>query len=180
MKRWSSLRRTEAPIPVALMALRSGNSLSGTARRCPNGPSLFGGLRRARAAAHGLGPGGDRFDDVVVAGAAADVAFELLADGVIVEIVALAAHDIDRGHDHAWRAIAALQTVVLAERLLHRMQLRLRRGEPLDRQHVGAFELQRQHGARLCSLAVDVHDAGAALRGVAADMGAGEPQVFAQ
>src|SRR5580700_1194912 len=180
MKRWSSLRRTEAPIPVALMALPSGNSLSGTAHRCPDAPSLFGGFRCARAAAHGLGPGGDRFDDVVVAGAAADVAFELLADGVIVEIVALAAYDIDRGHDHARGAVAALQAVVLAERLLHRMQLRLRRGQPLDGQHSGAFELQRQHGARFRRLAVDVDDAGAALRGVAADMGASEPQVFAQ
>src|SRR6202044_448945 len=101
MKRWSSLRRTEAPIPVALMALPSGNSLSETACRCLGVPSLFGGLRRTRAAAHGLGAGGDRLDDVVVAGAAADIALELLADGVIVEIVALAAHDIDRGHDHA-------------------------------------------------------------------------------
>src|SRR5271169_4096605 len=122
MKRWSSLRRTDAPIPVALMALPSGNSLSGTARRCPDGPSLFGSFG-ALAAAHGLGAGGDRFDDVVVAGAAADVALELLADGVVVEIVALTPDQIDRGHDHARGAIAALQTVVLAERLLHRMQL---------------------------------------------------------
>src|ERR1700688_867025 len=105
MKRWSSLRRTEAPIPVPLMALPSGNSLSGTARRCPDVPSLFGGLRRARAAADRLCAGDDRFDDVVVAGAAADIALELLADGVVVEVVTLAADHIDCGHDHARRAI---------------------------------------------------------------------------
>src|ERR1700729_1183285 len=121
MKRWSSLQRTEAPIPVALMALPSGNSLSGTAVAIPTSlPQLFGGFG-ALAAVHGLGAGRDRFDDVVVAGAAADVALELLADGVVVEVVALAAHDIHRRHDHARRAVAALQAVVLAERLLHRM-----------------------------------------------------------
>src|ERR1700685_1838258 len=119
MKRWSSLRRTEAPIPVALMALPSGNSLSGTARRCPDVPSLI--IRR-------LEPSGPRA--------------------------------------WPWRR--------------RRMQLRPRRPQPLDGQHSGAFELQRQHGARLGRLAVDVDDAGAALRGVAADMGAGEPQGFAQ
>ena len=42
---------------------------------------------------------------------------------LLVEVVALATHDIEeRRHDHAGRAVAALQTVVLAERLLHRVQ----------------------------------------------------------
>ena len=65
----------------------------------------------------------DRLDDVVVAGAAADIAFELVADRRLVEVVALAVDHIDRGHDHARRAIAALQAVIVLERLLHRMQL---------------------------------------------------------
>jgi hypothetical protein len=38
----------------------------------------------------------------------------------------------------------------------------------------------RQRGAALHRLAVDMHDAGAALAGVAADMGAGQAEVFAQ
>ena len=76
--------------------------------------------------------------------------------------------------------IAALQAVVLAEGLLHRMQRPVRRRQALDGEHVGAFELQREHGAGLHRLAVDLHDAGAALRGVAADMRAGEPQILAQ
>ena len=45
---------------------------------------------------------------------------------------------------------------------------------------VGALDLPGEDRAGLHRLAVDVHDAGAALRGVAADMGAGEPQVLAQ
>ena len=40
--------------------------------------------------------------------------------------------------------------------------------------------LTGQHGAGLDRLAVDMHDAGAALAGVAADMGAGQAQVLAQ
>jgi hypothetical protein len=59
------------------------------------------------------------------------------------------------------------------------MQRAIGRGESFNGQHIGAFELQRQNRAGLDRLAIDVHDAGAALRGVAADMGAGEPQMFA-
>src|SRR5580704_15700343 len=80
---------------------------------------LFGGLRDLHAAGrieHGL-------DDIVIAGAAADIAFELLADGGLVELAAMTLHDVDRRHDHARRAIAALQAVIVAERRLHRMQL---------------------------------------------------------
>src|SRR5437763_424200 len=86
-------------------------------------------------ACHVAGAGGDRLDDIVVAGAAAKIAFELFADRLLVEIVALAAHEIDRGHDHARRAEAALQTMMLAESFLHRMQL-IAVSKPLDRQDV--------------------------------------------
>src|SRR5208337_4111283 len=50
--------------------------------------ALFGGLG-TRIARHRLGAGGDRLDDIVIAGAAAQVALELLADGAVVEVVAL-------------------------------------------------------------------------------------------
>ena len=81
------------------------------------GLAVFRRLRNLHAA------GGiqHRLDDVVIAGAAADIAFQLLADGLFVEIAAMAVHDIDRRHDHARRAIAALQSVIVAERGLHRM-----------------------------------------------------------
>src|SRR5579872_6101016 len=105
MKRRSSLRRTEAPIPVALMA----DPLDSSFGRFPSAVSLaglsggedrsalFGSPGGGLAAAHRAGAGGDRLDDVVIAGAAADVAFKLLADGAVVELVALAAHNVDRG-----------------------------------------------------------------------------------
>src|ERR1051326_538553 len=105
-------------MPIALMAAPSGSRLAVRSRAAANGDARFSlfGRRRCRAAAHGAGAGGNRFDDVVVTGAAADIAFELFADGVLVELVPFAAHDIDRGHDHAGRAVAALQAVILAER----------------------------------------------------------------
>src|SRR5262245_13038973 len=107
MKRKSSLRRTAAPIPVSPMAFLPRESFQWIA------VCLFGQL------CHRLRAGGDRLHDVVVAGAAADVALELLADGLVVEAVALALHHVDRRHDHARRAEAALQAVIVAERFLH-------------------------------------------------------------
>src|SRR5262245_49177221 len=87
----SSLRRTAAPIPVALMAFPPSGIVSTNCSSASCGQCL---RHRFRA-------GGDRLDDVVVAGAAADVAFELVPDGLVVEVVALAVHHVDRGHDHA-------------------------------------------------------------------------------
>src|SRR6202522_868432 len=58
--------------------------------------ALLGCLVRMRAGAHGPGARRDRFHDVVVAGAPADVAFELFPDGALVEIVAEAVHHVDR------------------------------------------------------------------------------------
>src|SRR5262249_26783896 len=82
-------------------------------------PRLLGRLRNLHA------PGGiqHRLDDVVIAGAAADVAFELVPDDGFVELAAMAMHDVDRRHDHAGRAVTALQAMIVAERRLHRVQL---------------------------------------------------------
>src|SRR3979490_1845131 len=74
---------------------------------------------RAVGVRHRLGARRDRLDDVLVAGAAAEIAFELLADGVVAEVVALAVDDVDRGHDHARGAEAALQAVMFAASLMH-------------------------------------------------------------
>src|SRR5271163_241716 len=170
MKRWSSLRLTEAPMPVALMMFLSlGTTLSVLSL---GGPGRRGGGHFARAL-------GDRLDDVVIAGAAADVAFEPVADRGFVEMRALAIDEVDCGHDHARRAKPALQAVIVLERLLHRVQLAAG-GEALDRRHLGVLAARGQNGAGLDRPAVEMDDAGAALRRVAADMGAGQAQVLAQ
>src|SRR4051812_23868602 len=103
---------------------------------------------------HRPGAGCDRQNDVLVAGAAAEVALELLANGVVVQIVTLAMHDVDRGHDHAGRAEAALQAVILPERLLHRVQRRAIRRETLDGPDLVAVRHHRQRGAGLYRPAV--------------------------
>ena len=77
------------------------------------------------------------------------------------------------------RAEAALQTVIVLEGLLHGMELAASR-QAFDRRHLRAFAARRQHRAGLDRLAVDVNDAGAALRGVASDMGAGQAQILPQ
>ena len=85
-----------------------------------------------------------------------------------------------RGHHHARGAEAALQAVVGLERRLDHAERAVGVGHALDRAHLGAVDVERQHVAGLHRDAVDVHDAGAALRGVAADVGAGQPQALAQ
>jgi hypothetical protein len=73
-----------------------------------------------------------------------------------------------------------LQAVILAERFLHRMQRRAVGGKALDGPDLVAVGHHRKGCAGFHRLAVEMHHAGAALRGIAADMGAGQPQVFAQ
>jgi hypothetical protein len=99
---------------------------------------------------------------------------------VFIQIVAAAADNIERRHDHAGRAVAALQSVVFAKGFLHRVQGPARLGQALDGGDLGALALQGEQGAGLRRNAVDMHDAGAALRGVAAHMRAGKPKIFAQ
>ena len=68
---------------------------------------------------------------------------------------------------------------MLAERRLHRMQLVAVR-EALDGEDLGAVGRRGEHRAGLHRDAVHVHDAGAALRRVAADMRAGQAEMVAQ
>ena len=63
----------------------------------------------------------DRLHDVLVAGAAAEVALEPVADLVLGGVRVLA-QQVEAGHDHARGAVAALQPVGLVERLLQRVQ----------------------------------------------------------
>ena len=91
----------------------------------------------------------------------------------------MAFREVERVHHHARGAEAALQAVVLLERLLHRVQRAVGLGHALDGHQVGAFCLHCNNRAALDRAAVHEHGAGAALGGVAADVGAGEPQVLA-
>src|SRR3990172_11417377 len=72
----------------------------------------------------------NRTNDVLVPRAAAQVAFEPVADATLREVTAVF-DQLDGGHDHAGCAEPALEAVHLAERLLHRMQSAVA-GQSLD------------------------------------------------
>src|SRR6266542_5975769 len=123
---------------------------------------------------HLLGGPLDGLDDVVVAGAAAEVAFQPVAD-LGLRRPRRALEELGGRHDHARRAEAALQAVLFPEAFLDRMQLAVL-GHALDGLHLRALALDGQERTGLHRQAVDVHGAGAALAGVAAHVGAGEPR----
>ena len=82
-------------------------------------------------------------------------------------------------HHHAGRAVAALQAVLLVEALLDRIELAVLL-EPLDGHDLAAVGLHGEDRAGLDRDAVEQDRAGAAVRRVAADVRAGQPQVLAQ
>ncbi len=120
----------------------------------------------------------DGLEDLQVSRAAAEVAGERLANplarrrGVAVE------QRLGRD-ENPRRAVAALRAAEVGERLLQRMQPAIR-GEPFDRRHASAGVVDREGQTREDGFAVDEHRAGAALAELAAVLGAGELQVFAQ
>src|SRR5207302_1768052 len=66
----------------------------------------------------------DGFDDVLVASAAADVAFQPFTDLGLCRIRVIL-QQLIRGHNHTRCAESTLQTMFLPERLLNRMQAAL-------------------------------------------------------
>ena len=82
-------------------------------------------------------------DDVLVARAAAQVAFELFANLCFVG-VGMALTQVHRTHHHARGAKAALQTVALLERRLHRVQRAVGSGQPFDGGDLAALDLDRK------------------------------------
>src|SRR5262245_21380155 len=85
---------------------------------------------------HLLGRVLDGPDDVVVAGAAAQVSLELVPDLSLARVL-VALQDLVGGHDHAGRADPALEPVLLPDALLDGVELAVL-GEALDREDVGA------------------------------------------
>ena len=97
---------------------------------------------------------------------------------VLVADVGLALEHAGRQHQKARRAEAALQSVVLDERLLQRVQLVAVR-QALDGADLASLGLHREHQARAHRFAVDQHRAGAADAVLAADMGPGLAAIVA-
>ena len=115
--------------------------------------------------------------DLAVAGAAAEHAaqrilhFEFRRLRVLFE-------QRSRGHQQAGGADAALRRAMLQEGGLQRRQSPV--GKTLDCPHRAALDRGRRHQASAGRRAVDEHRAGAAIARVAANLGAGEPEIVAQ
>src|SRR5471030_1978619 len=106
MKRGSSTRLTEAPMTSVII----GGLLSVVSADRGGSPGSEGGGGLA-----------DRRDDVLVAGAAAQIAFDPVAD-LVVRGIRVAGEQVRGGHDHAGGTEAALEAVFLPERILDGVQ----------------------------------------------------------
>src|SRR6266705_961496 len=81
-------------------------------------------------------------------------------------------------HDHAGRAEAALQAMLVPERLLQGMQRRSL-GQALDRRDLRPIGLDGEDRAGLHAVAVELDGTRATVAGVATDMGPGQPRQLA-
>ena len=104
----------------------------------------------------------ERVLDRAIPGAAADVAFQRGA-----EIGALRLVQRGTGQDHAGGAEAALKSLRIQKRLLHRMDSGVAR-KAFDGGHRVAFGPERRNQAAVHRLVVEQHGAGAAVAGITA------------
>ena len=140
--------------------------------------SWCGASSRDRCLLKGFGCGQDGLDDVLVSRAAAQIARHAMAHffgrgvGVVLQKAVGA-------HQHAGGAKTALQAVLFVERVLNGVQ-HAATGQALDGFHVAALALHGEVRAGLHRLAINVHGAGTAVAGLAADMRAGKAHFFTQ
>src|SRR5262249_41767787 len=120
----------------------------------------------------------DGFDDVDVPGAAAEIPRDRAPDVALARIGIGFQERVAR-HHHAGGAIAALQAVLLKETLLDGIELAFLL-EAFDSCDVAAVCLNGEHRAGFDRHSVEEHGTGAAMRRVAADVRASEPQVLSQ
>ena len=85
-----------------------------------------------------------------------------------------------RRQNHAGGAVAALQAMGLAERVLDHAEFARRGREALDGGDLVAVGLHREHQAGSHRFAIEQHRAGAADAVLAAGMGAVEQEILAQ
>src|SRR6516162_7969573 len=121
----------------------------------------------------------DRLGDILIPGAAAKIAGNTHADLGLARVGILLQKSVG-ARDHPRCAEAALQTVMLTERLLQGMERAAGIGKAFDGEDLRAIGLHRKHGAGLYRLAVEGDRARAARAGVAADMRPSKAELLAQ
>ena len=119
-----------------------------------------------------------RVDDLLVPGAAAEVAGECLADLAVVRI-GISREEICSRHEQPRRAEAALHRPRRQESVLQRVELRPF-GERLDGTDLPAVDLDGRDEARAHELAVEPDRAGAALTFLACVPSADQTELVAQ
>jgi len=119
------------------------------------------------------------FDNVLVTRATAQIAFEQFANFEFAG-VGVAVGNVDRAHDHARCAEAALQAMAFFECGLHGVHGAIGLGHTFNGGNFGALCLCGEHVARLDGTAVDMNGTCATLGCIAAHVGAGEFEVLAQ
>jgi hypothetical protein len=150
-----------------------------TDRRHRGGRVAYGPRPTGRIGPHGRCGLADGPEDPLIAGAAAEVAGEGFADLVVSGVRVLLEERFDRHHE-AGRAEPALETVVLHERLLDRVQRAVGGGDALDGRDLRSVRLGGEDQAGPHGNAVDDDRAGAAHAVLAAEMGASEAAVLPQ
>ena len=120
-----------------------------------------------------------RVEDLRVPRTAAEVAAQRLAD-LVVRGLRHPPQEIHRRHDQPGRAEPALHRPRRRERLLHRMQLPLRRPQPLHGHDLVPVRLRGQHQASAHELSVQQDRARPALSLLARVLRPRQPQVLAQ
>ena len=120
------------------------------------------GLRRlagnSRFGFHLLGSELDGLHNMLVAGAAAEVSFQPVPDFCVAGI-RISFQDLCCGHDHARRAVAALQAMMFPETFLHRMQLAFC-SQSFNGGYFRAVSLDCEQRAGLYRLSIYKHSAG--------------------
>src|SRR2546430_2484104 len=143
--------------------MSSGSSLRRTGRPTNDSVATMTVLPSGLRAAHLAGGIQDRLDDVLVTGAPAEVPLEGLAHLRLRRRRVLL--QVARGrHQHARRAVPALQAVVPMEGVLQRVQGPVGAGQSFDRRDLAAVRLDGQERAGLHRLAakLDGHTPGPA------------------
>src|SRR2546423_1663270 len=134
---------TATASPTCLTAPRASGQCSGVRTSTPGGTQAIG----SGAAGGTSPPRSTAWPPRCSRRAAAEVALQRGA-ALLLARVGVAVEQVGGGHDHARRAVAALEAVVGPEGLLHRMQ-RVLAAEPLDRGDLRAVGLDGEHGAAL-------------------------------
>src|SRR6266851_7556014 len=120
----------------------------------------------------------DRFIDLDIAGAAAEVTGERVLD-LVARRLRIGFEERFGGEAESGSAVPALRGAQVGERLLQRMELATLR-HSFDRAHGVTGAREAQHQARQHRCSIQQHRAGAALAQLAAVLRAGESQILAQ